>query len=225
MGKIFDESGFTGLNIERAVQNIKDFDKAANEFARHVDGAFAKLYEFLNMHWASENAVTFTTENTEEINHLITKVTTTLFRIVTNADSAASMLAHANGATFPLQPTDLLCYIDPGESYVYFSHLEPCKEDINGDTGMDTEGVKNEIANFKTSISSCLNEADSLPDGIAFYDSNGDLLKAYSSGVKAFKQEISDLADKTSQKICEYVITEADNILLAKQRATDILNG
>lgn len=218
-----NENGFTGLNVERVESDIRKFDELAVGFAIHVGGAFGDLYTFLNNHWASPVAAEFTSKNVEDVRDLVQKITTTVHHIEHGAIEAARSLAKANGTTIELD--DLYAAnICPGDTGIYHV-FEPCRESLNGETGMDVEGVRNALAIFQTAILACLDEIDTIPEGIAFYDPNGDLISEYKRGISNFKKEISDLAGKTYQKLNQFLFTESDNVKMAKQQATQALNG
>ncbi len=213
--------GLTGLDIERAKHDIENFDSMASTALMNLHNCFYNLYTYLNEHWASPVAVQFTSKNSQEINELNKNMGTTIAHIVNGAISAAENLAEANGVSFPLKSEKNFAGVTS------FSGVpcEPCKDQLNNITGMDAEGVKQAIIIFRRNIMVALDEIDSLPNGIHFYDPSGDMVGGYNRGVDSFKQEYRNLAEQTYTEMKSYIETEADNILLAKQNATQTLNG
>ena len=154
---------------------------------------------------------------------LYSRLFTTISHITDGACDVAISLARANGEELN---KNYFCFlpIKPGETCQGYL-VVTCRDNYNGVTGMDVEGVKNALAIFKTSILACIEKFDNIPNGIAFYDPDGNIVGEYNRGIQNFKSEISDLAGDIYQEINRYISTEADNILLAKQNATQTLNG
>ncbi len=214
-------NGLTGLDIERAKYDIEEFETLASRSRMDLHNSFYKLYTFLNEHWASPAAVQFTRKNAQEINELNKDMGKTAADIVDGAISVAENLAEANDASFTLRSERNFAR-DPGG--FYGEPCEPCKETLYNITGMDVEGVKEAIKIFRTSINIALDEIDSLPNGIHFYDPNGDMVGGYNRGVDSFKQKYRNLAEQTYSAMRSYIETEADKIFRSKQNATNTLN-
>ena len=214
-------NGLTGLDIERAKHDIETFDSMASTALNNIHNCFYNLYTVLNEHWASPVAVQFTSKNSQQINELNENMATTIAHIVNGAISAAENLSNANGISFPLKSEKNFASATGCTGVP----CEPCKDQLNGVTGMDVEGVKQALNVFRTTAINALEEIVSLPNVIHFYDPNGDMVGEYNRGVDSFKQQYHDLIEQTYTEMRSYIETEADNILLAKQNATQTLNG
>lgn len=105
-------------------------------------------------------------------------------------------------------------------------HLSTCMEETaEGHVGMDTEGVRIALEAFKTEYSSALGCIDNLPEGISFYDPEGNLVETYNRNLKTFKDKFSEIFSEVATKMDGYVNTEADNIELAKAQAVSTMSA
>ena len=213
--------GFTGLDVKRAEKDINTFEYMAHRTFINLYAAFYEFYKFLNHHWASQVAFEFTSKNSQEINELNDKMLTSINHIVNGASVSAEQLAKVIGVSLNLMIDDNFA----GVKSTYGLPCEPCKEVLNGVVGMDTEGVKQSLFIFRTSYMAALEELDAIPEGIHFYDPNGDLVGGYNRGIRSFKQEYQELANNLYTDMKKFIESDTDNILLAKEKAVDTLNA
>jgi len=70
---------------------------------------------------------------------------------------------------------------------------------------MDKEGVRILLSTFKKQVQNYINRIDALPEGISFYDPQGDLVETYNRGLKSFKTEFHDLFDESINQMDIYI--------------------
>ena len=210
--------GFTGLNIEGAHVQIENFyDTAYDVMAEIMDLEDMFLHD-LRSKWASPNAVEFSVMTQNKISELYSTFVTYVNHIVHGANDAGRTLAVANGASW----SDVNLMDRFGNDGIAG---EPCLETLNGTTGMAVENVKIISDAFVTGMKNVLNTLNSVPTSISFYDANGDLLSSYSTGINKFSSQIENLTNSIVNTLKQYIETETNNILLAKEQATNKLNG
>ena len=148
--------------------------------------------------------------------------------IVHGAEDAANILLESNGEQklhFDLGNT---VWADSqgnsGEGYgAPFNINFQCSQNLDGLVGMDTAGVKIELDNYKTKVSSIIARFDSLPNGISFYDPEDKLVSTYDRNLSAFKQKFQKFFDDFVLNMSGYIETEKDNIELAKVQAEEAM--
>ena len=211
---------FTGINIERAVNDISTFNNKCWEIQAAIRFPLKELFLFLSKHWASPIAKDFSDKIGDRWLEIDSDYITNFKHIVSGAEEAAQSLARANGTNYPQTGLNM----EPGQT-MPGDPIPALSDSLNGTTGMDVEGVRNNLGIFKTKIKSALEQFNDLPDGIAFYDPNGDMIGSYSRNIKEFKSTFENLINDIITAIESYLETEADNILLAKQQAIDTMNA
>ena len=210
----------TGLNIPQAEADLKNFHDSCNEVYVSLYNSFANLLTDLYRSWASPNAKTYTTSLISNINENLRSFLKERNILLQNASVAASILANVNGAK-------INGYFDiPEESVTELVFdFTPCQIDKNGQTGMDTAAVATIIASFEIQMRSALLQLDNLPKGISFYDQNNELISTYNTQIDHFNEVFNTMFTEISTKLKEYMKTETDNILLAKQHAVESLSA
>ena len=86
---------------------------------------------------------------------------------------------------------------------------------------MDTGAVTDELSAFNMTMSGWYKELADLPDGIAFYDPDGELVEVYKSGLSLFKSRVTDLVDPLIKDMNGFVDNEAHVIFTSKKKAAD----
>ena len=213
-------SGFTGLNIERAVYDIKELHDIGWDIQEKVRMPLKYFFIYLEKHWASPVAKQFSDEVCAVWQELDSEYMTSFLHILQGAEDAARALAQSNGAYFPCHYGLESGYVHNGDPIVI--HI---KEDIDGIVGMDVEGVRIALEAFKDQEKEGIALFDDLPEYIAFYDPEGELLGTYGRNVKNFKTKFEKIINTINEKMESYLETETDNILMAKQNAADTLNA
>ena len=212
----------TGLDVKRAESDIASFESDYFDVEDSLRVAFQDLYVWLNDHWASENAVSYTTINARNINQTLSRFMTVGRHIINGADEAADNLARANGESYYRTP--VASRLTPG-TYIDYNWVHPCQKSINGVSGIDVEGAKIVLTTFELQMKKALSGLDAMPDGIAFYDPDGTMLAKYDRNIKDFKQTFEELLSSMKQDIKGYLDKEVDNLLLAKEKAVDSMTA
>ena len=213
--------GFTGLNIEQANTEIQDFMSKTFEIKHDFEKCFKTLFEVLNKKWASSNAKSYTNQTIPEICELHANYWNTILHIIHGACDAANYLAEANGASF----TQYFGSIEAGFENESNLELSPCNAEINGAVGMDLASVKMAVEFFSRDTKTIISKLNVVPKKISFYDANGDLLSTYDRNVTEFIKQFSVLFDKIERALRLYLQSEQDNILLAKENATNTMSA
>lgn len=210
--------GFTGLNIEKASHDIESFNQTCWEIQSKVRMPLKEFFIYLARHWASPVAKQFSDNICAKWEEVDSEYLTAFQHIVSGATDAGRALARANGLDLPniINPGNVAT-ADPIKSFI--------SEDINGIVGMDVEGVRIALDAFKEQEKEGIALFDELPENIAFYDPNGELIGTYSRNVKNFKTKFQEIINTVITEMEGYLETETDNILLAKQNANDTLNA
>ena len=213
--------GFTGLDVERAKADIQRFRIHCGDVVSSFNNSIFDLSHVLSKKWASSVAVEFSDKYNRKLSELFNEFRTTYLHIESGAVEAAGILANANGLDFSYHDET----VGTGERREVGSNVFVCYENIDGVVGMDTESVKLALDVFKTQYKSALEELNEIPDGIAFYDPNGQMVGGYNRNVSEFRVKFSELFDEIAKSLEGYIATETDNILLAKEQATQAMNG
>ena len=179
---------FTGLNVEQAKTDIVNFNELASDISYKLADSFNDFGEYLGSHWAGPKAVNFTDTYEPKIRDFMSDFYNWVIHIVDGASVAATNLARAFG-TYVSLPEG---YIDNnGQSIIAHFSLK-CEEDINGNVGMDTEGVRVNLDIFKMKANKEMSRLEALPTSIAFYDPQGALINQYSTNVNTMKTRLSE---------------------------------
>lgn len=211
----------TGLNIERAKSDIQDF-YGATEFAyKTCVESFVDFFYELYLSWASPVAKEFTTTMHSRAYSFLLDFYHEKEEIVEKSVAAANTLATSNGTSFSFEPGFGSGY--SGENIL--SDVFPCEEELNGVVGMDISAVKTILNTFESRAETAMIEIDSIPEGIALYDPEGNLLSSYNSNIKRLRSELEEILNSIVSKINECTTTEMNVVLRAKEQATATMNG
>ena len=229
-----DGNGFTGFDPVVAKNNIDEFWHAAVAAHEHLWATFEDLWVDLEFTWCSEKAVEFD----KKYNNRGTgfqRVVLEFFRacdnIAKNARKAYSIIAKANSYSdvmfleeYEINEEDHPTEYGSGFYYEFGCNLHPAHP-TNGVVGMNIMQVKLAVDVFKTKIQGVISEIDNLPMNIAFYDEDGSQAAAYASEIKKMKDKIIEMTNQIVTEIASAMENEQNSILLAKQQATESLNG
>lgn len=214
--------GFTGIDKMKTRTDIMNFDNDAVYALYRCNRALDDFFGTLCVKWASPIAKTFTENEEEKAEEVFDSYWNKAEHIISGAYDAANILLSVNGEE------ELEKKIDAGDYMfkIFPFHLCTCMEETaEGHVGMDTEGVRIALEVFKTEYSSALDYIDDLPEGISFYDPEGNLVETYNRNLKTFKNKFSDIFLEVATKMDGYVNTEADNIELAKAQAVSTMSA
>lgn len=220
--------GFIGIDAKRANQDIMDFHREAMNVCASFGDAFHNFFEDLKWKWASKPACEYTTTLLNTANGMFHEFYDEAWSIADGAIDALEILDRQLGGT------GINITLDRGENSAkiaeYLDSLgEPCKEVLSGAVGelvgMDVPAVKIILGNFETEMASVLRLLRSLPDSIAFYDQDGELLSTYSGGVQAFINKVDNETKKVSQSMNGYMGSETSNTLFAMEQADQAMKA
>ena len=215
--------GFTGLNIDRAIQDLENFRTTCGDAGYDIYWSFTPFFRALREKWASPIAKEYTSKAIPEYINLINEYTTTYRHILSGAAYAATYLASAHGVSYG-KAFDQFERGMTESDYAPDDEL-PCEDNLDGLVGMATEVVKSILETFKNRMKAALNKFDNIPDGIAFYDPNGELLQIYNKNVNEFKIKFEEMFNKIVTAMTGYIETETENILLAKERSQEEMSA
>ena len=217
------DGNFTGLDVNRAKQDIERFRDTCDKISSGVYTSYSELHNFLKFHWAAPKAVEFSSIYPNEYYSFLQDFADSSAHIVRGASAAANSLARANGL-----PASFDEYgINSGERVGLSEgiYLVDLSEQANGTTGMDVEGVKTQLDIFKSKVQKIIQLFDGIANGIAFYDPDGRMVGQYNRGISAFKDRFESFATRIVTDLTGYLETETDNILMAKEQATDYMRS
>lgn len=218
-----DGNGWTGLNPEVAKSNIQSFDSACANWVVAFREKYYNFMDQLRYLWASPNAV----KEEGNINGLVADFCDLFHNrsaeICLNAARAYNIVAAAHGAPTISENFIGNNYNSGGHLMIDYKSLDGSR---NGITGINQKMVRDHLLpNFKASFDALARELDSLPSSIALYDDEDGQQHAYTSNISEFEKKFSGLVDEIWSKIQNALETEVDNARLAKEQATQTLNG
>ncbi len=214
-----DGEGMTGLNPGQAKQNIENFYSSAMHAGEELSNAFSDLLLNLSNSWASPKAMIFGESCDAQGSDLLNNYYTAIYSIAKNAEHAYNVIASAHG----------------GEGYISVNisnegHVESLggrsfKAEKDGVVGMNIALVKVDLDAFDISMNKFYSSLDSIPMEIAFYDTEGTQLASYRNAIAKCKNDAKTAAESVRKEVQAAMETEQNTILLAKQQATETLNG
>lgn len=213
--------GYTGLDTERAFAAIDNFYRKCDAVASDVEVSFVDLFEVLSQKWASPKAVIFSKDMISRCNTLLEDFYTEVEHIASGAAAAGEALANANGVSFPNNNYS----VPAGFKASYNLGASSCADNLNGVVGMDTESVRIATDAFEQSTKSIIAKLGDIPKGIAFYDSENQVVNTYGRNIDKFISNFDLLFKEMVAYLRDFIKTESDNILLAKQKATDVMSA
>ncbi len=213
------EEGFVGFNPGQVKSDIQNFATQAGNACMDLEEAFCGLFIELHKAWASPRAVDFN-QYIPELEKIIEYFSDQIKAVIRGAVNAYNYAASAHGVGG---------FIDVEEFEVHTINrwgYEKLEESRDGNVGMNVQLVKDFILeNFRKEATDVLNRIRELPTSIALYDNEDGQRKAYSTNIKQTVEVIAILCRKMDVRINIAIVTEANNIMLAKQNATDTLTA
>lgn len=209
--------GFTGINIESAHSQIEVFAEMGSSASLELTNAIDSFFDDLSTKWASPKAVEFSGMYRVSLCDLRDELNITLKHKIHGCNDAAASLANANGATWTNVD-------NPFENYAGGVFVgTPLKEEIDGVVGMAVDNVKVIRDIFKTQMEKVTGILSEIPKTIDFYSPDGSLVTTYATGIESINSKMSELISSTLTSINTAIDEESDNVLLAKQNASDTL--
>ena len=210
----------TGLNITQVENDLTNFHNTSDQTIKLLGTAFTYLFSELYQYWASPNALAYTQTIIPEINEKLSNLLTERNHILSGASYAANTLARVNGATF-----NGYFSIEQGQTFQYSLEVQKCRDNSDNKVGMNISMVKILLIAFENQMKQALDSFDNIPTAIAFYDNNGDLISTYERNVTGFKSIFTEELESIKTSINEYMTTETENSLMAKNQAIDVLSS
>lgn len=217
----------TGLDLERAVRDIETFSQAASKNREEFYHAFSFLFEELSDLWASPNAKSFGEKFKREITDRLDQYDEDIAIICTNARRAYNILASQQGAN-TMGDSKWISFLAEDGSYSkgqFVGNMADLLEEKNGRTGMNIEMIRLLLPNFVSKVNSALDSMSSLPSAIAFYDTNGSMQASFNDRISTMKQKIESTISSITTDLQTAMNEEENNLLLAKQQATDTMSA
>ena len=204
--------GFTGIDRDRAEEDIHNFDYEAICVLCSLNNKFGGFLEFLSQNWASPNAETYTKQLGNDMHDILHEYDVKEYNFVKGAYNVANKLLLANGEV-PLGELYDTSYNE--------TNYATCGLELDNKTGMDTGAVTTGLSEFNHLLKRGIAEFDDLPEEIAFYDQDGELIEVYNSGIKDFKVEIQSLLFDIMKNMNANIEEEAYVIFTSKKEAAD----
>ncbi len=91
---------------------------------------------------------------------------------------------------------------------------------------MDTKLVPQLLTEYSEQIKSIiLNDMESIPMNIAFYDPDGAQVQAFNAGVEALKATLTAKIDEVSNKLDEHASQEQEMVEVGAEQAAEAMGG
>ena len=85
--------------------------------------------------------------------------------------------------------------------------------------------VKVIVQEFETKITNVIERIGSIPTNIAYFDEDGSQQESYRNTINSMKEKITGLVDSIKADIKSASEEEENSVMLAKEQATQVLNG
>lgn len=235
-----DGNGFTGFNPGQAKENIRNFAEYADNVDYFLKQAFEYLFSELYWKWCSPKAVEFDGKYNELSSSICGEFRTMTDNIATSAKEAYNVIARAHHeATIEFNTISDL-YIGFGNparndvsqhstgygarGQLSLQHLVASHPTSNA-VGMNVSLVKVIVQEFETKITNVIERIGSIPTNIAYFDEDGSQQESYRNTINSMKEKITGLVDSIKTDIKSASEEEENSVMLAKEQATQVLNG
>ena len=218
--------GFTGLDIEKSKQQIINFKDIAVSSEKFITTFITEFFDELSQKWASPNAVVFSTKYTNELSTLVQELRTSIGHVINGALEAGDTLCRANGVNYSFNNivnvtlSGLYGYSLGSGTIANAPTFRNCRESLNNVTGMAVENVKLIRDILVAKKQEGIAKLESIPTEISFYSADGSLMSAYKTGIDTFVSRINEELDSIVTDLNSYIEKETNNIVLAKEQAT-----
>ena len=209
------QENMTGFNPGLVRSQITSFKSAAVLAGIKIGDIYGELIDNLKYYWASPKAKQFCSEMTPKVENVIWELDKHIRSVINGIVNAYNYAAFANGV-----PTT--SYNDYEGIGFDCGDLEESKD---GMVGMNVEVVRdNVIPAFKDSMKEAVDALNALPRSIALYDDENGQQHYYSIRIDNIVTQVENAISEVVGAINSAIESETDNILLAKQQATDALS-
>ena len=210
--------GFTGLNIERARQEIENFYNQGFDVYFEILHTTQDLYNVLVKKWASPKAHEFDMKYHDDLATTINDFKLAIEHIASGAVGAANALATVNGEYFSCNVKELVP--DGSHDGIFLPSL---LNEYNGAVGMATENVRIARDVYSLKMKQNLQLLNNLPKNISFYSADDSLITTYNTSIDHYQKYFSDKLDEIVADLNANLEAEENNIRLAKNEAQSIL--
>ena len=211
--------GFTGIDRERAKNDIDNFFDETEWIHRHLRDGCQDLFQCLKDNWAGPNAVTDTQILSSRYKDFLTRFANRGQGICEGATEAANKLLEACGE----EPIYTRIY---SEFYAFVDDFPNCEVKLpDGRTGMAKETVGQMLDFFVKQANLQVGRMFNLPRQIAFYDPEGNLVETYDNNIGEFVEEARQLIDDTNTTLKTDIEGEQEDLTIAQKEAQDILEN
>ena len=210
--------GFTGLDPQRAQQDIRNFSDTMKTVARMLHEGGNEFFNTLSKNWYSPKAVEFSEKyNTSLYEGTVEVVENCASRIAASAIEAYNSMAAAQGlGTIPYEGD-----MKPGIQY-YFGNLS--ESGPNG-VGMNQDAVKTSLAEYQNRVKNAISILDSLSGTISLFDRTGSIQSLYSATLDKMKGTINNAVESITKDILMAIENEQQLLDNAVGSSSDALGG
>ena len=208
----------TGVNLEKAQQDLNNFRDAADAIESALADASNTFADVVIHNWASPKAVEFAGKYTYKLIDIFVKPKEEFSYILNDAALAVSQIAESNGASF-----DSSRYF-PLPTTMFYGHGsldEVVEVSPNGETGMNIEVVKAGLDTFVASLESANASMDDLPTDIALYDETGELKASFADKIAKAKAKVTEIITEIKNDVQASLSTETDAVITGVKTALD----
>lgn len=206
--------GMTGFNPGLLISQIDNFVSSGRSAGIDIGDAYKNFIDELSYCWASPKAVQFWTDMTPKYEDAIWQLQLLIDAMAQKMVDAYNFAARANGAGTTNYKNEGGIGFDCGKLV----------DQKDGIVGMNVTEVRDVILPaFQNDVGLALDELRSLPKSIALYDDENGQQHYFSINVDNIIEKVEENIDEIVSEINGALETETDNILLAKQNATDVM--
>ena len=210
--------GFTGLNPDRTLQELRVFQDAMQSIATTFENGGKVLFETLQNSWFSPRAMEFASKYSASLYETtVTAVEINADRIEDAIIRAFNAMSAANGGS-TITPPDR-AYPSIQKTFGQLREYGP-----NGEMGMDADAVTNAMAAYEGAVRTGLGDLNNVPVSLAMYDKNGQLRASYIQTITTMKQLISQITSDMLASLKRYVSEEQsllDNAVVRSAEAIE----
>ena len=219
--------GFTGFNPELVKKECQYFLSVGDRALTFFLQAYNSFYDVLKIAWCSPKAVDFTSHLKNYMTSLH-HLEAAYVNVARSAERAYNINAVANGCQ-PIPDDQMITAMPYSTGGMYTNYVENGTDlsevNENGVVGMNKMLVKTALDLFNKKINEGCRIIDDTPYSIAFFDEDGSQKQAFKAEITKMKDELVQEVLGILQSIDEAIETEVNTMELAKQQATQTLNG
>ena len=213
--------GFTGFNPELVQKQLQEFHDYGLNVLWELHHVSSEFIENLSSCWCSPKAVEFEKTCVVKLYIAIENLFNAYCNVHASAIKAYNMNASANGLN--MIPDDTAFPRNYVTTMTIASKMHECS--TNGVVGMNKANVKIALENYRSGMVKASTMVANTPYDIAFFDENGKQRESYRGEIRRMRQKFSDANIDLIKYVYDALETEINTMELAKQGATNALNG